>query len=306
MARNSSTGPKAGRKVVSKAEASGTGAKPPKTDKPQFHYRTIWLSDIHLGTAGCKAEFLTDFLKRNHCETLYLVGDIIDGWKLKKSGWYWPQEHTNVIRRVLTKAKRDTQVIYVTGNHDEFLRKFVDYRLEIGNIKLVNEAIHETADGRRLLVLHGDYFDVITRYHRWVALAGDVAYETMMSANYWFNRVRAMAGMRYWSLSAFAKQKVKNAVSIVSSFEEAVSRECKRRELDGVVCGHIHHAEIRDINGVSYHNCGDWVESCTALAEDFNGKISVIRWVDIDHLNERPNVTPLRLPLAAKSKAKAA
>ena len=276
-------------------------AHPDKPEKATYHYRTIWLSDIHLGTAGCKAEFLTDFLKRNHCETLYLVGDIIDGWKLKKSGWYWPQEHTNVIRKILTKAKRDTEVVYVTGNHDEFLRKFVDYRLEIGNIKLVNEAIHETADGRKLLVLHGDYFDVITRYHRWVALAGDMAYETMMATNHWFNRARALAGLPYWSLSAYAKHKVKNAVSIISSFEEAVARECKRRGLDGVVCGHIHHAEIRMINGVEYHNCGDWVESCTALAEDMNGKISVIRWVDIGHLNERPTVSPLRLPKAAQA-----
>ncbi|HET7797316.1 MAG TPA: UDP-2,3-diacylglucosamine diphosphatase [Nevskia sp.] len=272
--------------------AGGKADKAERTEKVVHRYRTIWLSDIHLGTAGCKAEFLTDFLKRNDCETLYLVGDIIDGWKLK-SGWYWPQEHTNVVRKILTKAKRGTKVYYVTGNHDEFLRKFVDYRLEIGNIQLVNEAIHETADGRRLLILHGDYFDVITRYHRWIALAGDLAYETMMHSNYWFNRLRAMAGLRYWSLSAFAKQKVKNAVSIVSSFEEAVARECKRRGLDGVVCGHIHHAEIRTIHGVEYHNCGDWVESCTALAEDFNGKISVIRWVEIDHLNERPNIAQL-------------
>jgi UDP-2,3-diacylglucosamine pyrophosphatase LpxH len=304
MARNGSTGPKAGRSIT-RSPGGDSGGKPPKADKASHSYRTIWLSDIHLGTPGCKAEFLTEFLKQHHCEKLYLVGDIIDGWKLK-GGWYWPQEHTNVVRKVLTKAKRGTEVIYVTGNHDEFLRKFIDYRLEIGNIKLVNEAVHTTADGRRLLVLHGDYFDVITRYHRWVALAGDMAYETMMTANHWFNRARALAGMRYWSLSAFAKQKVKNAVSIVSSFEEAVARECKRRELDGVICGHIHHAEIRDIHGVTYHNCGDWVESCTALAEDMNGKISVIRWVDIDHLNERPNVTPLRLPGLVKGRAKAA
>lgn len=263
-----------------------------KSEKIVNRYRTIWLSDIHLGTAGCKAEFLVDFLKRNECEQLYLVGDIIDGWKLK-SGWYWPQEHTNVVRKVLTKAKRGTKVRYVTGNHDEFLRKFVDYRLEIGNIHLVNEAVHETADGRRLLVLHGDFFDVITRYHRWVALAGDLAYETLMQANHWLNRARSFVGMPYWSMSAYAKAKVKNAVNIVSSFEEAVARECRRRGLDGVVCGHIHHAEIRDIGGVEYHNCGDWVESCTALAEDFNGKISIIRWVELGHLNERPTVTAL-------------
>jgi UDP-2,3-diacylglucosamine pyrophosphatase LpxH len=268
-------------------------AKTEKQERETFRYRTIWLSDIHLGTAGCKAEFLVDFLKRNECQTLYLVGDIIDGWKLQGT-WFWPQEHTNVIRKILTKSKRGTRVLYVTGNHDEFLRKFVGFQLEIGNIHLVNETIHITADGRRLLVLHGDWFDVITRYHRWVAMAGGLAYDTTMAANYWFNRGRRMLGMGYWSLSAFAKQRVKTAVSVISSFEDAVATECKRRGLDGVICGHIHHAEIRDLHGVTYHNCGDWVESCTALVEDFNGKISVIRWVEIDHLNQSPSVTPLR------------
>jgi UDP-2,3-diacylglucosamine pyrophosphatase LpxH len=268
-------------------------ARPAKPERNPHRYRTVWLSDIHLGTPGCKAEFLVDFLKNVECETIYLVGDIVDGWKLRNN-WFWPQEHTNVIRKLLTKSKRGTRIFYVTGNHDEFLRKFVGYRLEIGNIQLVNEAIHTTADGRRLLVLHGDMFDVITRYHRWIALAGDLAYEATMAANYWFNRVRRQLGMGYWSLSAFAKQRVKTAVSIVSSFEESVAHECRRRGLDGVICGHIHHAEIRMIEGVTYHNCGDWVESCTALAEDFNGKLSVIRWVRIDHLNESPKVTPLR------------
>jgi UDP-2,3-diacylglucosamine pyrophosphatase LpxH len=256
-------------------------------------YRTLWISDVHLGTSGCKAEHLTDFLHHNDCDTLYLVGDIIDGWKLQ-SGWFWPQEHTNVIRKILTKAKRGTQVIYVTGNHDEFLRKFVEYKLEIGNIKIVNELVHRTADGRRLLVMHGDLFDVITRYHRWLALAGDFAYEATMRANEVINRARALLGMRYWSLSAFAKKSVKNAVAIISEFEDSVARECARRELDGVVCGHIHHAEIRDLHGVTYHNCGDWVESCTALGELPDGRIEVIRWVEIGHLNARPNVTPLR------------
>ena len=255
-------------------------------------YRTIWISDVHLGTPGCKAEHLVDFLKHTECETLYLVGDIVDGWKLR-SAWYWPQEHTNVVRKVLTKAKRGTQVHYVTGNHDEFLRKFVGFGLAIGNIRIVNEHVHTTADGRRLLVMHGDAFDVITRYHRWIAHAGDFAYELTMHANHRLNQLRRLLGMRYWSLSAFAKKSVKNAVNIVTEFEQSVAHECRRRGLDGVVCGHIHHAEIRPIEGVQYHNSGDWVESCTALAEDFNGRIRVIRWVEIDHLHESPKVTPL-------------
>ncbi|MDM4772467.1 UDP-2,3-diacylglucosamine diphosphatase [Solimonas sp. SE-A11] len=269
------------------------------SNEAKTHYRTIWISDVHLGTAGCKADHLVDFLKAHTCDTLYLVGDIVDGWKLT-GGWFWPQEHTNVVRKILTKAKRDTKVVYITGNHDEFLRKFVDYRLEIGNMRLANEAIHITADGRRLLVTHGDFFDVITRYHKWIAMAGDALYENTMRFNYWFNRGRSLLGMRYWSLSAFAKQHVKTAVNVVSTFEESLARECRRRQLDGVVCGHIHHAEARNIDGVDYYNCGDWVESCTALAEDQNGRIQVIRWVQLDHLNQSsPKVTPLRKPVPA-------
>ena len=264
-----------------------------KDDKRSRRYRTLWVSDVHLGTPGCKAEFLVDFLKHNECETLYLVGDIIDGWKLR-SGWFWPQEHTNVVRKVLTKAKRGTKVFYVTGNHDEFLRKFVGYKLEIGNIRVVNEIVHTTADGRQLLVMHGDLFDVITRYHKWVAKVGDLAYDVTMRANHHFNQLRRLLGMRYWSLSAFAKNSVKNAVNIVSEFEDSVARECKRRGLDGVICGHIHHAEIRQMHGVTYHNCGDWVESCTALGELPDGRIEVIRWVKIDHLHESPKVTRLK------------
>ncbi len=263
-------------------------------------YRTIWISDVHLGTPGCKAEHLVDFLKYTECENLYLVGDIIDGWKLQ-GGWYWPQEHTNVVRKVLTKSKRGTKVTYVTGNHDEFLRKFVGFGLAIGNIRIVNEQVHTTADGRRLLVTHGDAFDVITRYHRWIALIGDTAYDLTMRANDGFNRVRRLFGMRYWSLSAFAKKSVKNAVNIVSEFENSVAHECHRRGLDGVVCGHIHHAEIRDIEGVQYLNSGDWVESCTALVEDFNGRIEIIRWVQIDHLHESPKITPLRRAQAKRA-----
>jgi UDP-2,3-diacylglucosamine pyrophosphatase LpxH len=274
--------------AAARTRPKGRGKSQGKT-----HYRTIWISDVHLGTPGCKAAHLVDFLKHHTCDHLYLVGDIVDGWKLR-SGWFWPQEHTNVVRKILTKAKRETQVCYVTGNHDEFLRKFVDYKLEIGNIRLVNEAVHETADGRRLLVIHGDLFDVITRYHRWIAMAGDALYEGTMRFNFWFNRARAMLGMRYWSLSAFAKQHVKTAVNIVSTFEDSLARECRRRGFDGVVCGHIHHADARDIGGVTYYNCGDWVESCTALTEDMNGRIQVVRWVQLDHLNQdSQKVTPL-------------
>ncbi|MEK6806725.1 MAG: UDP-2,3-diacylglucosamine diphosphatase [Pseudomonadota bacterium] len=255
-------------------KAARKKAVPVKSANP---YRTVWISDVHLGTPGCKAERLADFLKHTPCDQLYLVGDIIDGWRLRAQ-FFWPQEHTNVIRRILTRSKRGTRVTYVAGNHDEFLRKFVGYRLEIGNIRLVNEAVHVTADGRRLLVIHGDQFDVITRYHRWLALAGDAVYDATMAVSQRLNRARKRFGMPYWSLAAFAKRHVKTAVNIISDFETSVVRECKRRGFDGVICGHIHHAEIREMDGVTYHNCGDWVESCTALAEDHEGKLRVLNW----------------------------
>lgn len=274
--------------------APGTLLRMKNTTGETTKYRTLWISDVHLGTPGCKAAALADFLKQHDCEQLYLVGDIIDGWALK-SEFYWPQEHSNVVRRILTKAKRGTRVTYVTGNHDEFLRKFVEQHLALGNIEIVNEAVHETADGRRLLVTHGDAFDVITRYHRWIALAGDAVYRGTMRASEWINRGRQLAGMRHWSLSAYAKQRVKAAVNIISSFEQSLTHECRRRKFHGVVCGHIHHAEIRTIDKVTYHNCGDWVDSCTALAEDARGRIRLLRWTPAERLTAPANVSALAL-----------
>lgn len=236
--------------------------------------RTLWISDVHLGTRDCKAQHLASFLKRYKPETLYLVGDIIDGWRLR-GGIYWPQTHSNVIRRLLTMSKRGTEVIYVTGNHDEFLRRYS--KLVLGNIQLVDEAEHVTADGRRLLVIHGDQFDVITRYHKWLAFLGDSAYGLTLTLNRWLNHWRERWGYGYWSLSAYLKHKVKTAVSFISDFEEAIAHECVKRGLSGVVCGHIHHAEIRRVGAVEYHNCGDWVESCTALIEHWDGHIQLYR-----------------------------
>ena len=248
---------------------------------PELHesgktrYRTIFLSDIHLGTKGCQADRLIAFLKAHDCETLYLVGDIIDGWRLKSS-FYWPQAHNNVLRRVFTLMKRGTRVVFVTGNHDEFLRKYSD--MEVGHLSLVDQAVHETADGKKLLVVHGDQFDVITRYHRWLAFLGDLGYNLLLRLNRYLNAARAHFGYGYWSLSAWIKRRVKKAVNHVSDFEEAVAYQCRRRGFDGVVCGHIHHAEITTYGGVTYMNCGDWVESCTALVEDVAGHFSIIDW----------------------------
>ncbi len=239
------------------------------------HYPSIFLSDIHLGTKGCQAEKLVDFLKAHSCDRLYLVGDIVDGWRLK-SGFYWPQAHNNVLRRFLTMTKNGTEVIYVTGNHDEFLRKYSD--MQIGNLHVVDRYVHETQDGRRLLVIHGDEFDVITRYHKWLAFAGDIGYTFLLEANRLVNAARSRFGYGYWSLSAWIKHRVKRAVNFISEFEGAIAHQCNRLGYDGAVCGHIHHAEISEIEGVTYMNCGDWVESCTALVENANGSFRIIKW----------------------------
>ena len=243
--------------------------------KRKLRFRSVWISDTHLGTAGCNAELLLDFLKSIQPETLYLVGDIIDGWRLKR-GWYWPPRHNDIVRRVLKLANKGTQVIYVPGNHDEVLRDYGG--ISFGGVEVVPEAIHVTADGRRLLVLHGDEFDGVVLYARWLAFLGDYAYAALLHLNVGFNRVRRRFGLPYWSLSAHIKKKVKNAVAFISRFEEAVAHAAHERGVDGVVCGHIHSAEIRRFGDVTYYNDGDWVESCTALVEHANGHLEILDW----------------------------
>ena len=243
--------------------------------KRKLRFRTVWISDTHLGTAGCNAELLLDFLKSIQPETLYLVGDIIDGWRLKR-GWYWPPRHNDIVRRILKLANKGTHVIYVPGNHDEVLRDYGG--LSFGGVDVVPEAIHVTADGRRLLVLHGDEFDGVVLYARWLAFLGDYAYAALLHLNVGFNRVRRRFGLPYWSLSAHIKKKVKNAVAFISRFEEAVAHAAHERGVDGVVCGHIHSDEIRKLGGVTYYNDGDWVESCTALVEHANGHLEILDW----------------------------
>ncbi len=237
--------------------------------------RTIFLSDLHLGTRGCKAEFLLDFLRSTRCERLYLVGDILDGWRLRSSP-FWNHAQSEVVQLLLKKARRGTRVLYLPGNHDEALRDYVG--LDFGGISVRTECVHETADGRRLLVLHGDQFDGVVQCHRWLALVGDRAYTFTLALNHWFNIARRRLGRPYWSLSAFLKHKVKNAVDFIFRFEGSVAEAARERGLDGVVCGHIHKAELRTIEGVLYANCGDWVESCTALVEHADGRLEVLDW----------------------------
>ncbi|MCA3394455.1 MAG: UDP-2,3-diacylglucosamine diphosphatase [Roseomonas sp.] len=238
-------------------------------------YRTIFLSDIHLGLRSCRSDSLVDFLRSVQCEKLYLVGDIIDGWRLRRS-WYWDSHHDEVIRLILRMARHGTEVIYVPGNHDELFRDWLG--LEIAGVRLAREAEHIAADGRRFLVIHGDEFDGVIRYAKFLAHLGDWAYDAALTANRWFNFLRRRLGYPYWSLSQWLKRQVKEAVKAIDRFEAALAHEAKSRGMDGVICGHIHHAEMRMIHGILYMNDGDWVESCTALVEHPDGRFELLDW----------------------------
>jgi UDP-2,3-diacylglucosamine pyrophosphatase LpxH len=242
-------------------------------------FRTGWISDVHLGTKGSNAGALLDFLKDYEFETLYIVGDFIDGWKLRR-GIYWPQEHSDVIQKVLRKGRKGTRIIYIPGNHDEFISGFLG---NFGSITMKKNDIHVTADGRRLLVMHGHELDTVVQNMRWLAFLGDVGYEFLLKTNQPLNWLRRRFGMGYWSLSSFAKQRIKNAVSFVGKFEEAVVRYAADYHVSGVVCGHIHWPVIRKIGEIDYYNSGDWVESSSALVEDFSGKISLLRDLYPEH-----------------------
>jgi UDP-2,3-diacylglucosamine pyrophosphatase LpxH len=265
-----------GASEIDRSRRSAPGRRP--VIAPRRH-RTIFISDVHLGTRGCKAEILADFLARNDCETLYLVGDIIDGWQLRRR-WYWTDAQTRVVHEILLKADAGTRVVYIPGNHDEFLRRYCGR--DIAGVEIRFEAIHETADGKRLLVLHGDAFDNVIEYAKWLAHIGDRAYCLALALNDRLHALRARLGRPYWSLSAYLKRTVKNAVEYVSRFEEVVARSAVPRNVDGVLCGHIHHAEMRRIGPILYVNDGDWVESCTAVVEDARGHLEILRWAHSD------------------------
>ncbi len=256
----------------------------PGIDRHRPDYRSIFISDTHLGTRGCRGAFLADFLRRVSCQNLFLVGDIIDGWRLRKS-WYWDASHDEVLRLILRHARGGTAVTYIPGNHDEMFRAWLPLGLEVAGIRLRKDAVHVTAAGRRLLVMHGDEFDSVVRYAKFLAVLGDWAYTGALIANRWFNAARRRLGYPYWSLSAWLKQRVKEAVKAIDRFESALASEARRRGLDGVVCGHIHHAEMRVVNGVLYINDGDWVESCTALVEHHDGRLELVDWAALNGLS---------------------
>jgi UDP-2,3-diacylglucosamine pyrophosphatase LpxH len=243
---------------------------------PSSHrYRTIFLSDFHLGTRGCQAEMILDFLRHNDADTFYLVGDIIDGWRMRAS-FYWPQSHNDVIQKLLRKVRRGARMVFVPGNHDEFARQFIG--LSFGGVEIVRNAKIETADGRRFLVMHGDEFDVVVRHSKWLAYLGDWAYDTALFINTYFNLVRRRLGFPYWSFSNWAKLKVKNAVNFIGAFERTLAEEARRRGTQGVICGHIHHPVIRDLDGITYVKTGDFVESCSYVVEHHDGRLEVMHW----------------------------
>ena len=250
--------------------------------RDEAKFRAVFISDIHLGTMGCQAVPLLEFLKVHTSDYLYLVGDIIDGWQIRRK-WYWPQTHNDVVQKLLRSARKGCRVIFVPGNHDEFARGFIGHRF--GGIEVVEESVHQLANGKTLWVIHGDYFDGVIQCAKWLAYVGDNLYEFTLRLNRYLNQLRGRLGLPYWSLSAYLKSKVKKALNYVTDFEVAVARETRKRCHDGVVCGHIHRAEMRTIDGILYCNDGDWVESQTALVEHWDGRLEIIHWAAANKLS---------------------
>lgn len=267
-----------------------------------LHYRSIFISDVHLGTRDAKTHYLLDFLQHTESDYLYLVGDIFDLWKLKK-GWYWPQLNNELVALVFAKARQGTKVVYIPGNHDEMFREYCGGHYN--GVALERQAHHLGADGRSYLVMHGDEFDCIVRHNRWLAHIGDGAYDLLLWLNHWFNLGRRCLGFSYWSLSAFLKQQTKSAVNFIGNFEQAVCNEAQRHQVDGVICGHIHHATMRELDNCSYKNTGDWVESCTALVEDRQGLFQVLHWSEQSAtlLDEHPSRLADEVPAIQTAKA---
>lgn len=261
----------------------------------ELNVRTVFISDTHLGTRSCQASFLLEFLKRIETESIYLVGDIVDGWRLK-GGWFWPQSHNDVIQKLLRKVRKGTRIIYIPGNHDEFLRDYEGFNF--GGVDVVLEATHKTADGKTYLVLHGDKFDLIVSHARWIAYLGDWAYDLAVAVNLLIGVVRRRLGLPYWSLAGWSKRNIKRAVSYITAFENAVINEARRADVDGVICGHIHYPEIRNVDGFTYINTGDWVDSCSAIVEHFDGRLELLDWNDIAKIIGKTN-SPMKLKAVA-------
>jgi UDP-2,3-diacylglucosamine pyrophosphatase LpxH len=265
-------------------------------DEEVRYFRTLFISDVHLGSKAAQAAFLLSFLRHHDAHKIYLVGDIVDGWRLRRS-WHWPQEHNDVIQKILRKSRKGSRVIYIAGNHDEFLREFQG--VHFGGIEVMDRDIHETADGRKFLVIHGDQFDVVVHNYRKIAYLGDWAYDAAISINVVMNKIRNLLGLPYWSFSSWAKVRVKEAVNFIGAFQKVVAEEAKRTGADGVICGHIHHATIEEMNGITYINTGDWVESCTAVGENEDGTFELLSWQHLIAEKSALSVNSARQPARA-------
>jgi UDP-2,3-diacylglucosamine pyrophosphatase LpxH len=263
----------------------------------QTHYKTIWLSDIHLGFKDCRADYLLDFLNRVDCETIYLVGDVVDLWAMKRS-LYWPPSHYEVLRTLFHKANAGTRVVYIPGNHDEPFRDYVGNIF--GPIEIRKEAVYTTVKGKRLLMFHGDILDEHMQLRKWESLIGDAAYDLLLFLNRWANFFRRRFGRHYWSLATYIKQRIPNARQVIDVFERAAVKEAERRGLDGVICGHIHQPALKEIDGLLYCNDGDWIENCTLLSESHDGELELLQWTEtqqsLDKIGEpkSADVLPMR------------
>ncbi|MEX2126071.1 MAG: UDP-2,3-diacylglucosamine diphosphatase [Woeseia sp.] len=237
--------------------------------------RTVWLSDVHLGSRACRVNLLLDFLRQTRCELLYLVGDIIDLESLRRT-FYWPASHSEVLRMLLKKSQEGTRVIYIPGNHDDDLRAYAG--LKFGNIEVSRQAIHTTRAGRRLLVLHGDQFDAVVRGRSFGVLLGSLACRTLLALNRFTHWLHDLSGRPYWSLAQHVKSRFGGARRYVDRFRHATLAAAREARVDGVICGHIHKADLVELDGLLYCNDGDWVESCTALVENQGGELSLLKW----------------------------
>lgn len=266
--------------------------------------RALFISDVHLGTRACQAERLLEFLRAYESDYIYLLGDIIDFWAMNRS-IQWTRAHNTVVQKVLRKARHGTQVIFIPGNHDEVLREYAG--VSFGDIRVESEWVHVAADGRRYWLIHGDEYDQVTRHHRWVAVLGDVAYNALVRINLFISRLRRLFRRPgYWSLAGYAKQKVKKAASFIFDFEDAIVHAARQRGMDGVMCGHIHWPSDRDVDGVRYLNCGDWVDTCSGIVEHLDGRIEVVRWEDMEIAAEAPEGTAVPMvPTAQAARARA-
>ena len=259
-------------------------------------FRTVFISDVHLGSKACQAHLLLDFLKQVEADTVYLVGDIVDGWRLRSS-WYWPQLHNDVVQKLLRKVRKGCRMIYIPGNHDEFLRDYVGSNF--GGVEVLMDDIHETADGRKFLIVHGDKYDMVVGNVRWLAYLGDWAYDMAIHVNTLLGTVRHRLGLPYWSFSGWSKSKVKSAVNFIGAFENTVAEDAKSLKVNGVICGHIHHPILKTIADIEYANIGDWVDSCSALVEHFDGRLEILHWPLKSQAEQIINMLPLQLQKVA-------